>query len=217
MVWKKRGVATVAALMLTLALSGCGSIEDKYASQVNTFNESLTKVETTYKGKKLTQTEMETALREGVKATYKLMAFEKKNKQEVDQLTGQLNREKQAYGISALQGVLDEIDGNLDGALGNSVNKKKMNEAKQKQEEFKKWQKEHEALFNANNRSQEVVKKYYYLFPSKIPARKWVENGVNRVGNAHNWDPDVNIDKLSFQEIFGVKSMKQLLAKNRYR
>lgn len=213
--WKKRGAVAAAALMLTLALSGCGSIEDKYASQVNTFNESLTKVETTYKGKKLSQANMETALREGVKATYKLMAFEKKNKQEVDQLMSQLNREKQAYGMSALQGVFDEIDGNLDGALGNSVNKKKMNEAKQKQEEFKKWQKEHEALFNANNRAQETLKQYYYLFPSQMRAHKLIENGVNRVGNAHNWDPDVNIDKLSFQEIFGAKSIKQLLAKNR--
>lgn len=216
MKWKKTLSTAVVALMMTVAFTGCGgSPEDKYVSQINSFSESMTKIATTYKGKNLSVAEMEKALREGVKAEYKVTAFARKNRKELEPMLKQLSQEQQAYGLSAFYGALDEIDGNLDTALGNSVNKKQMNAAKQKQEEFKQWQKKHKDFLDVNSRAEKVEKAYYKLFPGTVPAEKLVEDAVKRVGNAHQWDPDVNIDKLSFQEIFGVKSVNQLAAKNK--
>lgn len=218
MQWKKAMSTAAVTLMMTLTFTGCGgSIEDKYASQINSYNESMSKIENTYKGKNLSVAEMEKVLREGVKAEYKVMVFARKNQKELEPMLKQLQREQQAYGVGAFYGALDEIDGTLDNALGNSVNKKQMNAAKQKQEDFKQWQKEHKKLLDAGNRAEKVGKAYYQLFPASFPAEKLVEDAVKRVGKAHQWDPDVNIDKLSFQEIFGVKSVNQLIAKNRRR
>lgn len=214
MQWKKTMATTAVAVMMTLALTGCGgSMEEKYTNQINSFNESLSKVETTYKGKKLGSEEIEKALREGFKGSYKLASFEEKNEKELDSMNKQLKQEEQAYKMGALFGVLDQANGTLDAALGNSTNKKQMDAAKQKQEDFKKWYKEHEGYFSAVKKSKKVSDAYFDLFPSNVQARKLMGEAFKRIGNAHQWDPDVNIDKLSFQEIFGVKSVNELMGK----
>lgn len=218
MQWKKTMSTAAVALMITLALTGCGeSIEEKYVTQSNLYSESMAKVTATYKGKNLSTEEKEAALREGVKSLYKFRSYYKRNEAELKPMFTKLQQEQSAYQIGVLAGVLGGANEALDSALGNSRGNKQMNAANQKVEDYKKWQKEHEGLFKASAKADKVTEEYYDLFPSANKASNMIEDAVNKLGNNNQWKPDLNIDQLSCKQIFGVDSVAQSLQNERQR